>query len=163
MTQDASKPDDDQVVLDLMETLLPGGAGFPAARETGMGPALLARLRQADATIPARLAAVAAARGALPADADGRRELAARLEAVEPKLFDELRKYAFLTYYEQPAVIAAIRGLGIRYNDSPLPAGYPDEPFDPARDAPRHGRGRWLRTEEVRRVDLSVLGLEATP
>lgn len=155
--------DEDDVVLGLMETLLPGGAGFPPARETGMGPALLARLRQADAAIPTRLAAAVAARGTLPADAAARQEWSARLEAVEPKLFDELRKYAYLTYYEQPAVIAAIRGLGFRYNDTPLPAGYPDEPFDPARDAPRHGRGRWLRTEEVRRVDLTGLGLGATP
>lgn len=155
--------DEDDVVLALMETLLPGGPGFPPARDAGMGAALLDRLRQADAAIPARLAAVVAARGGVPADAGGRQDLAARLEAVEPKLFDELRKYAYLTYYEQPAVIAAIRGLGFRYNDRPLPAGYPDEPFDPARDAPRHGRGRWLRTEEVRRVDLSGLGLEATP
>jgi hypothetical protein len=155
--------DGDDVVLGLMEALLPGGAGFPPAQETSMGPALLARLRLADATLPTRLAVAVAARGTLPADAAAWQEWAARLEAVEPKLFDELRKYAYLTYYEQPAVIAAIRGLGFRYNDSPLPAGYPNEPFDPARDAPRHGRGRWLRTDEVRRVDLSGLGLEVTP
>lgn len=154
-------PDEDHAVLGLMATLLPGGAGFPAAVSTGMGAMLLARLHQVDATLPSRLAAAITARGGPPGDASGWAMLAARLEAVEPKLFDEMRKYAYLTYYEQPAVIAAIRALGIRYNDAPLPAGYPDEPFDPARDAPRHARGRWLHTEEVRRIDLAALGLEA--
>jgi hypothetical protein len=59
-------------------------------------------------------------------------------------------------------VIAAIRALGFHYNDTPLPAGYPDEPFESVRDAPSHMRGRWVPTDEVQRIDLSRLGLEET-
>ena len=154
--------DDDEAVHGLMDALLPGGDGFPAASATGMGTTLAARLLQADAELPRRLAAFVAAR---PAAAW--HETAARLEAVEPKLFVELRKYAYLTYYEQEPVIEAIRALGFRYNDRPLPEGYPGEPFDRSRDAPRHERGRWVPTGEVRRVNLDglgpdILGLEET-
>jgi hypothetical protein len=154
--------DEDECLGGLMDTLLPGGHGFPSASATGMAPLLAARLRQADATLPGRLVAALAAQGGLPGDAAAWQEAAFRLEAVEPKLFGEIIKYAYLTYYEQPAVIATIRALGFRYNDSPLPEGYPAEPFDMARDSPRHGRGRWLATEQVRRVDLSSLGQEQT-
>lgn len=82
------------------------------------------------------------------------------MEAIEPALFTEFSKEAYLAYYEQPQVIAAIRTLGHPYNDAPLPDGYPAEPFDSGRDAPRHGRGRWIDTDEVRRADLAALDLE---
>ena len=52
---------------------------------------------------------------------------------------------------------AAIRSLGFVYNATPLPAGYPVGSFDADRDRPRHGRGRYLATAEVRRVDLGRL------
>jgi hypothetical protein len=154
--------DEGRVVLGLMDVLLPGGHGFPKASETGMGAMLLERLRRSDAAMAARLAAaVNAAGGPLdPLDEAGRAAAVERFASAEPKLFRTVRKLTYLTYYEQPAVIAAIRALGIRYNDSPLPDGYPAEPFAPERDAPRHERGRWVRTEEVRRVDLSRLNLE---
>jgi hypothetical protein len=154
---------DADTALDLLlDTLLPGGEGFPSAGSTGMAPVLAARLRQADATLPGRLVAALGAQPGVPGDAAACREAASRLEALEPDLFGEIRKYAYLTYYEQAAVIAAIRALGFRYNESPLPQGYPDEPFAAARDAPRHERGRWIATDAVRRVELSGLGLEET-
>ena len=156
--------DEEAAVLGMMDALLPGGCGFPKASATGMGAVLLDRLRRADATLPARLAAaVGAADEAFdPHDAARCHAAAAQIEAAEPKLFREVRKFAYLTYYEQPAVIAATRALGFRYNDAPLPEGYPTEPFEPGRDAPRHTRGRWTRTEDVRRADLSQLSLEGT-
>ena len=144
----------------LIDTLLPGGHGFPAAGATGMAGLLAARLH---ATDPALMGRLAEGLGALPDGAEGWQDAVARLEASEPKLFDEVRKYAYLTYYEQPGVIAAIRALGIRYNDAPLPEGYPAEPFDTATDAPRHARGRWIATEQVQPVDVSRLGLENAP
>jgi hypothetical protein len=156
--------DEEAAALGTMDALLPGGCGFPKASETGMGTVLLDRLRRADATLPARLAAAVRAAGEAfdPGDEARRHAAAAHLEAAEPKLFCEVRKLAYLTYYEQPAVIAAIRALGFRYNDAPLPEGYPADPFVPERDAPRHARGRWTRTEDVRRADLSQLDLEGT-
>lgn len=158
------KTNEDAAALGVMDALLPGGCGFPKASETGMGLMLLDRLRRADASLPTRLAAAVRAAGGEfdPHDEARCHAIAARIEAAEPKLFGDVRKLAYLTYYEQPAVIAAIRALGFRYNDAPLPEGYPTEPFEPARDGPRHTRGRWTRTEDVRRADLSHLDLERT-
>jgi hypothetical protein len=144
--------DENEAVMHLVAALLPGGAGFPAAGHTdagtGIGPVVAGRLRTADPALPARLLAAVMAESAPPADQAAWTAAAARLEADQPRLFDELRKYAYLTYYEQPAVIEAIRTLGHPYNDTPLPDGYPDEPFVAARDAPRHKRGRWLEQGE---------------
>lgn len=153
---------DDELLQGLIDTLLPGGYGFPAASATGMAGLLAARLHAADPTLLGCLAAGLCVQGALPNGPEGWRDATAQLEASEPKLFDELRKYAYLTYYEQPGAVAAIRALGFRYNDAPLPEGYPAEPFDAVSDAPRHTRGRWIATEQVQRVDASRLGLENT-
>ncbi len=150
---------EDEALTGLIDALLPGGEGFPRASTTGMVPLLATRLNQVDASLLARLATAIAAAG-IPRDDAAWHEVAARLEASEPALFDEIRKYAYLTYYEQSAVIASIRALGFPYNDAPLPAGYADEPFEPERDAPRHARGRFVATDAVRRVDLASLGLE---
>lgn len=159
--EDGLTPDDDRMLHGLIDTLLPGGHGFPAAGATGMAGLLAARLHAADPALLGRLAAGLRAQGALPDGAEGWRDAVARLEAGEPKLFDEVRKYAYLTYYEQPGVIAAIRAAGLRCNDAPLPEGYPAEPFDAASDAPRHARGRWIATGQVQPVDVGRLGLEA--
>jgi len=153
-------PDDDATLRGLIDTLLPGGHGFPAAGVTGMAGLLAARLHAADPALLGRLHAGLRVQDALPDGAEDWHDAVARLEADEPKLFDEVRKYAYLTYYEQPGVIAAIRALGLRYNDAPLPEGYPAEPFDAGTDAPRHARGRWIATEQVQPVDVSRLGLE---
>ena len=144
----------------LADTLLPGGEGFPAASATGVLSLLGMRLRGADAALPDKLAAAIAAQGPIPTSPEAWQACVARLEAVEPKLFKELRKYTYLTYYEQPETIAAIRAMGLRYNTAPLPDGYPAEPFDAPRDAPRHSRGRWVATTDVKPVDVSALDLE---
>jgi hypothetical protein len=154
--------DEEKVLLGITDALLPGGAGFPVASATGMIGPLARRLCLVDATLLKRLAAGFASGASLPLDATGWRDAASRLEVLEPKLFGEVRKYTYLTYYEQPPVIEAIRTLGFQYNDAPLPVGYPNEPFDQARDAPCHARGRWIPTDVVQRLDLSRLGLEET-
>lgn len=83
----------------------------------------------------------------------------AKLEADLPELFQAARMVAYLSYYENPDVIEAVRSLGHRYNASPQPAGYPMAPFDPddAQQAPTHRRGGYVATDKVRRVDLSSL------
>jgi hypothetical protein len=149
--------DENVAALRLADTLLPGGAGFPPFAATAAGGLLLQRL---PAGLPARLLAAVASRDTPPADPAAWIEAASRLEAVEPTLFTEFRKQAYLIYYEQPGVIAAIRALGHPYNDAPLPDGYPTAPFDPALDTPRHGRGRWIGTDDVRPVDMMAPGLE---
>lgn len=144
----ADMDDEAEALMRLADVLLPGDGRFPPASATAMAPLFAARLHAAGPGTAARVLAAVAP----PTEAS-----VARLEAAEPALFDTLRRIAFVTYYEQPAVIAAIRALGMPYNDAPLPAGYAPEPFDPATDAPRHQRGHWLQTGEVRPVDLSPL------
>ena len=141
----------DAVLLGLADTLLPGGAGFPPFSATQADAVLVGR-------VPAELwSKLLAALGAPPAGKAAWVAAAARIEALEPALFSEVRKQVYLAYYEQPGVITAIRALGHPYNDAPLPDGYPTEPFDPATDAPRHGRGRWTDTDAVHPVDLTGL------
>ena len=108
----------------LVRALLPGGIGFPRGCETGMVRVLAGRL---EAGVLDRVLAFGG-------DAGG-------LEVQEPLVFGEVRKQAYLAYYEEPAVISAIRASGHPYNDAPLPEGYPDESVDPA---PAHGRGMWV-------------------
>lgn len=135
-------------VMRLADVLLPGDAKFPAASATGMACLLMSRLHAAEDGMVVRLLAMV-----------GEPSVAAvaRLETAESALFDSLRRIVFVTYYEQETVLAAIRALGMPYNDAPLPAGYAPEPFDPAFDAPRHRRGHFVPTGEVRPVDLAAL------
>ena len=141
---------DDDLAL-FLNTLLPGDDLFPTATASGM--LALARARMAaDLQAPLTAALAAHGWGGRPAG-----DVVAGVEAAEPALFDAVRKLAYLTYYEQPAVIAAIRGLGFTYNDAPLPDGYPAERFNPATDTPSHGRGRWIAADAVVRVDLGAL------
>ena len=147
-------------LVQIADVLLPGDDSFPSASASGMAEMLLARLHDHPSSdLPERLlAAVVAAGGPLaslpPPECAA---VVARLEKSEPKLFDEIRKIIYITYYEQESVVAVIRALGTPYNISPLPDGYPSEAFDAAGDAPRHRRGHWIATDHVMRVDLSCL------
>ena len=107
----------------LVGSLLPGGAGFPGGCATGMVDVLARRL---DAGVLERVL--------VAGDAE-------EFERLEPLVFREVRKQAYLAYYEEPSVIEAIRALGHPYNEAPLPEGYPDDSIDPA---PTHGRGMWV-------------------
>ncbi|MGI8772725.1 MAG: hypothetical protein ACR2JE_14975 [Acidobacteriaceae bacterium] len=144
-------------MMDFVEVLLPGDELFPSARDAGFALELMARLEAGG--LLGRLEQVVAAVGESfgDFDAEARRAVVARVEAEQPALFADVLKIVYLTYYEQPAVIAAIRAMGLTYNTTPLPDGYPIEPFDPARDAPQHHRGRWIQTGDVDRVELSAL------
>ena len=135
-------PDDGiSLIMQFADLLLPGDETFPAASASGMADLLMTRLRGAG-TLPDRLLA-AIAGGPLDQAA------VARIETTEPEPFDEVRKILYLTYYEQDKVVSAIRTLGMPYNWAPLPEGYAPDAFDPAIDAPKHGRGHWTPTEQV--------------
>ncbi len=160
MSEEVSLTREERRALDaLTDTLLPGGSGFPPATATGMGELLLARLAASDPAMPVQLLAMVNTGHGQPGDAAGWRQVAYRIEVISPQLFDAFRKQVYLAYYEQPAVIAAIRALGVAYNDKPLPEGYPDARFVPELDTPSHRRGKWIPTHEVQRVDLSGLEL----
>jgi hypothetical protein len=145
----------------LVNTMIPGDGEFPPAASVGTHGLVAGRL----AKLLGRdgLARLSGHLGSLIAlDGHGRAAALRRLEQAEPDLFVNLRMAVYLSYYEQPAVTAAVRRLGFAYNDAPLPEGYALDPFDPALDAPKHTRGHYIRTEEVRRVDLSGLDFLAT-
>ncbi|MGF1624827.1 MAG: hypothetical protein ACFCVH_08080, partial [Alphaproteobacteria bacterium] len=117
----------------LSDTLLPGSDRFPPASDVGANGVAADRIR-ARGGIDALERLVAALRrcgGPLAtADPEARPGIVARLEAEEPALFGLVRLALYTAYYESPAVVAAIRGLGLDYNDAPQPRGYELAPFD---------------------------------
>jgi hypothetical protein len=127
----------------LVDLLLPGDGTFPAASAAGVHERL-----------PGRLGAAALAELGEALDDAPDRAAVERLERERPALFAQLLRAAYLTYYGSPMVAEAIRATGLDYRHPPQPEGYRMAPFDPARDAPRHRRGRFLATDEVRRVAL---------
>jgi hypothetical protein len=134
------------------DAMLPGDDIFPSASAVGAHGILALRLRDLmGPDAPGALAAAFVARGGLSAPADA----AALLEKETPALFDAALMVLYYAYYETPAAIAAIRSLGIVYNDAPQPLGYAMRPFDPALDLPGNPRGHFVPTAEVVRVDLS--------
>lgn len=134
---------------ELVDLMLPGDDFFPAASTAGVHGLVRSRFfelggDEAKSVLDDLLE-------------EGCAEALTALEKSQPDLFAKLRSVVFLTYYEMTEVQDAIRNLGHRYNTEPLPKGYAMGRFDPKTDMPRHGRGRYVRTEDVRRVDLSGL------
>jgi len=84
-----------------------------------------------------------------------------RFEEAEPDLFGWVRDATYIAYYENPFVAEAIVLSGHLYELRPHIKGYPVRRFDLVRDTPRHGRGRYTKTSDVRRVDISALDLES--
>jgi hypothetical protein len=144
----------------LVDTLIPGDHEFPPASAVGAQAKLADRLIvMRDAAALAELCAILnGCGGPLAAlDSAGRAAVLGRFERERPEQFLQLRNLAYLSYYDCPAAHEAIRALGFTYHAAPLPEGYEVGRFDPATDMPRHARGGYVRTEKVRRVDLSQL------
>jgi hypothetical protein len=140
----------------LVDLLLPGDELFPPASTVGVQAKLADRLIELRdpgviSELVRQLSGLVATSGRLD------RAAVERFERAHPEEFLLIRNLAYLAYYESPAVHEAIRAMGFTYHAVPLPAGYEVGKFDPASELPRHGRGRFVRTEEVRRVDLSQL------
>jgi hypothetical protein len=144
----------------LVDLLVPGDDAFPLASEVGVQAKLADRLTlmRGEGAVHALVEALTAAGGPLHRlDGDGRVSVLAQIERERPDDFLLVRNIVYLSYYESPAVHEAIRAMGFTYHAIPLPAGYDVGRFDPATDMPRHGRGAFVSTDEVRRVDLSEL------
>jgi hypothetical protein len=140
----------------LVDTMIPGDELFPSAAAVGTHGLVGPRLRQ----LLGRdgLARLSATLGPLAAlDRAGREAAVGRLEKADPELFGIVQMTIYLSYYEQPAVVAAVRAMGHDYNDAPQPDGYALPPFDPDLDLPRRPRGAFVATAEVRRLDLTTL------
>jgi hypothetical protein len=153
---------DQQRTLDaVLDTLLPGGEGFPSATAAEITTFLLdqAGTTGLQAWLLPLLAGLDQAAGSPFADhsPERRSALLRDLEATQPLLFARLLALAYYSYYAQPAVVAAIRALGHDYHQTPLPLGYGMAPFDPANPThlPTIPRGSYKRTLDMARVVLS--------
>lgn len=127
----------------LVDILLPGDELFPSASSIGVAERL-----------PERLGGVAMAQlaAALPEPLD--EPAVAGLERAQPELFAQLFRTACLTYYAAREVTGAICASGVDYRTPLQPRGHELPPFDPERDTPRHRRGHFVETEEVRPIRL---------
>jgi hypothetical protein len=145
-----------RIIERLVETLLPGDEDFPSGAEAGVSTKLVERLADTDGdgAVERVLKAVDALETVPPAEA---RSVVEAFERDEPTLFARVRAITFVSYYENPFVQEAIRDLGFLYNATPLPRGYGIRRFDMEKDVPQHSRGRYVPTDEVKRVDLSGL------
>ena len=144
----------------LVEMLVPGDGEFPSASEIGVQAKLADRLvvMRGNDAVQALNEALTACGGPLaPLGKEARSAVLSRMERERPDDFLLVRNIVYLSYYESPAVHETIRAMGFTYNATPLPAGYAVGRFDPAADTPRHGRGHFVATAEVKRVDLSQL------
>jgi hypothetical protein len=154
----------------LADVLLPGDDLFPAASEVGAHGLLAERLRErlgARSVAEVLDALVTAAEGSSLGDLEREERIAAvrRFEAEAPGLFATVRSTLYFSYYQSPLVVAAIRALGIAYNDAPQPHGYEMAPFDPTpgKDAPAHPRGSYNATSEIAPIAASAGGAGIPP
>ena len=150
------------MLRELVDVLLPGDGRFPAASDAGTHGVVADRLMaQVGETALDDLAQILAACGGplTPLDPAERQAVVRRMEEAHPEQFETLRMVSYLSYYESPAVVRAVRALGHAYNDAPQPAGYAMAPFDESDplQAPAHRRGHYVRTEDVARLDLAPL------
>ena len=160
-----------------LDALLPPSGSFPAPSETGLIDDFILRRVPATGTtddslpyprvdsdgICATLATLATLAGDLG-------DMTAALTAFEQEQPDELTalwRLAVYGYYSRPETIAAIqRDLAPAYHGAPLPLGYahaiaPWDAGDPLQ-MPTTPRGHYIRTEDVRRVDLSGIITDGT-
>ena len=148
------------LLRDFVDVLIPGEGPWPSASMVGVQGVLAMRLLEAQGETGAdelERALLACGGPLAPLDAEARAAVVRQFEAAEPALFKLVRNAAYLAYYEHPAVVRAIQGLGQPYQAMPGAKGYPLPAFDLEHDRPRHGRGHYIRTEDVKPLDLGAL------
>jgi len=152
------------MLADFVEVLLPGGDGWPSGLAVGVQSILALRLleQRGKADFAKVAQTIVASGGPLTGlDEEPRIAVVKRFEASEPTLFGWLRDAAYVAYYENPFVAEVINAKGHVYELRPHIKGYAVPRFDLERNTPRHGRGRYIPTEAVRRVDVKALDLES--
>jgi hypothetical protein len=153
-----------QLLADFVDVLLPGGDGWPSGAAVGVQHVLAQRLtvdRSPDSPAELVVALLRAGGPLAGQDEAARVAIVDRVERDEPALFGWVRDAAFITYYESPAVVAVINAKGRPYQLRPHITGYPTAPFDLERDAPKHGRGRYIAADAVQPIDIAALDLAA--
>lgn len=150
------------VLKHLVDELIPGDGCWPSASEVGVHGVVLLRLlgdRPSRAIEQLATALDSGSDGLQNAASERRISAVRQFEEANPVLFEKIYTAAVLAYYEMPGVVEAIRAAGRPYSTFPHADGYPMPAFDLERDTPTHGRGRYLRTEDVVPLDLSSIDL----
>lgn len=153
------------LVRDFVDVLLPGSEDWPSAGTLGVQAVVMMRLAEAEGEdAPAKLGASLLSAGAPfeGKDAEARADVVRAFEKAEPKRFVWLHDATVLAYYESPIVVRLIDAAGHPYRLRPHLKGYALPRFDQESQTPRHGRGHYVPTAEVRAVDTSALDLEGT-
>jgi hypothetical protein len=151
-----------ELLADLADVIIPGDESWPSAATVGAQGMVATRLIEelGEAELARIAPALLRAGGPLAGcDEAAKVAIVCAFEVEEPALFGWLRDAIYLAYYESPFVAAAIRAKGRPYELRPHVTGYPLPPFDLARDTPRHGRGRYVPTDAVPRLDAEPLDL----
>ena len=162
-----SLSDDERVTLgQALDALLPPSGSFPWPSQTAMIDLfILKRVPAEDAEgrlYPALDAPALARILAQLREADDMTPALARLEQEQPAAFTSLWRLAVYGYYSQPETIEAIQhDLAPAYHGAPLPLGYAhamarwdsDDPLQ----RPRHPRGAFIPTDQVKRVEAPWL------
>lgn len=145
----------------LVDELIPGDVRWPSASELGVHGVVLLRLLGDQSRIVEQVVAVldCGPHGLLSEVSASRVSAIRQFEEANPVLFEKIYTVAMLAYYEMPGVVEAIRAGGRQYSAFPHANGYPMPVFDLERDTPVHGRGYYLRTDDVVPLDLSSLDL----
>jgi hypothetical protein len=151
------------LLADLIEVLLPGDGVWPSARTVGVQGFVASRFleERGKAAFARLMKSILEAGGPLDGLGEQARiDVVKRFEEMEPAVFGWLRDAAYIAYYENPFVAEVINAGGHRYELRPHIKGYPLPRFDLAKNTPRHGRGHYTPTDQVRRIDITNLDLE---
>jgi hypothetical protein len=153
------------VLLAFADVLIPPAGDFPAPSQTGIlsyfGRYIVDHRVEAAHFPFVSLDAVDELADQLGKDflraySEERNLLVQRLSEQNESLFVIFQALVYFAYYAQPEAVRAIQASGPAARDfhgPPQPYGYPgEEPWDPALLS--HGRGTYIRTEDVQRVDV---------
>jgi hypothetical protein len=147
------------ILADFVDVLIPGDDSWPSASKVGVQAVLVNRLADLDRGDDVdRIAGFIGAAGGFAGKSElERTAIVANLERQHGELFKLVCQAVYLAYYESPAAATRIRSLGFSYKLRPHIGGYAMPPVDVIRDRPHHGRGAYVKTEDVRRLDLTAL------
>ena len=121
------------LLRDFVDVLIPGEGPWPSASMVGVQGVLAMRLLEvqgeAGATSSSGRCLNVAGRWRLSMPRR-RAEVVQQFEPADPAFFKLVRNAAYLAYYENPAVVRAMQGLGQPYQAMPAAKGYPLPAFD---------------------------------
>lgn len=170
-------PTQTSVLNAMTDRLIPGGGGFPAPSEVDV-VSFFRRYISPEGQEPKWFPFIGESEFHARLDALGEEfvrsspaaqvETLQTLEKTEEFFFARIRDLTYYAYYSRPAVITAINAnleAGKDLRNSPQPFGYSDTMDDWDEQLLNRVRGTYIRTEDVRPVEVpaDLLKSDATP